>query len=1179
MRLKVGILFLCRGYLGLGLSLAAMAAATSSGPTHVIFRIGAFDRSSLEFSDGAPSQPVNYVVGRSDAKTDWYATQPAAIEAGVGKGTGSVIAAPRAISFSLIGTPARAYRLHIALLSGSARIPALQVGINGKQGMFYLHPVYSQASLAPSNIWPFAFSHEDIVFTFPGSYLHEGSNQITLQVIESADLGVPEVALLYDAIELDRSGMDWNEKGSSAQIEPTIFYPQESGPPRELVDVFIRYREPVKPDSPVELSLAGQHYQQALRGNQDFGEEKLEFAVTEFPAKTRAQLAWTADGHRQHSEEWIDPQKKWTLFLVPHIHLDIGYTDYQAKVAAIHSRVIDEAMELTTQHPDFRFSLDGEWPLEQFLKTRTPAQQQRAITAIQKQELFVPANYANLLTGFPTAETLIRSLYASANFSRTHGTPFDYATITDVPSYSWSYASILASAGIKDLLAAPNNYRSPVLPLGHLNEDSPMWWQGPDGQKVLFWNSFGYQQMRILYGQRLPPSKDDTLAIGRDTLPLFLHQYEHPGYHADAVIIYGTQVENTDLFPQQAEVAQQWNKVYAYPHLQYSGFHDALENIAKQFGNDIPTMTGDGGPYWEDGIAADAKYAAMERQSEARGPSAEKLATLTSLVNPLLAADKASLDRMWTNMVLMDEHTFDSYNGEGQPTSQEAIQQLAVKEQYAIQAQTQADFLARNSMASIVNSIPSDPNDLVVFNTLNWKRSGPVSIDLTKGDEIIDKSNDQIVPMEVLYNGNYFWGKDFYHVRFIAQDIPAVGYKVYQMRPTDKQVAAAETSNTIILENTYYRVTLDPATGAVRSIYDKQLQRELVNPQSPYRFGQYLYVTGGDQAPNSILQYNTAYTKPKLEIHSSQDGSLVSVTRTPYGWVARMKSQDMNTPGIATEIRIFDQEKKIEFIEDVDKKKVNSKEAVYFAFPFAMNQPQFQYEIQNGVVDPAKDMYPGAGYVWFSMQHWASVQQDGISGTVMPLDASLITLGDINRGAWPTQFGQRPGTIFSYVMNNYWDTDFAAGQGGHFRFRYVVTSAPSTDAAELSRMGWEEATPLEKDIVTTQDRALSQPSPLDGKQASFLNVQDANLLLEAWKPAEDGNGTILRFLDLGGATRTVTVRTPLLHLSEAWQTDAVERDEKQLLLLGKQGFQFAIHPHEIITVRIIGKDITPAPTI
>jgi alpha-mannosidase len=450
-----------------------------------------------------------------------------------------------------------------------------------------------------------------------------------------------------------------------------------------------------------------------------------------------------------------------------------------------------------------------------------------------------------------------------------------------------------------------------------------------------------------------------------------------------------------------------------------------------------------------------------------------------------------------------------------------------------------------------------------------------VSIDLNRSDEIVDKSNGQIVPMEVLDEE-----KDLYHVRFIAQDIPAVGYKVFQLRPAKKTPVPSETTNTTTLESPYYRVTLDPATGAVRSIYDKQLERELVNQQSPYRFGQYLYVTGGDKTPNSILLDGIQYPKkPKLEIHPAQDGSVVSITRAPTGWVARMKSQDMNTPGIVTEIRLFDKEKKIEITEDVNKKKVYSKEAVYFAFPFAMNQPQFQYEIQNGVVNPAKNMYAGAGQEWFSVQHWISVEQNGISGTVMPLDASLVTLGDINRGAWPAQFGQRPGTIFSYVMNNYWWTNFAAGQGGHFRFRYIVTSAPSTDATELSRMGWEEMTPLEADQVTTWDRSSAPPPPLNEKQDSFLNVQDPKLLLETWKPAENGKGTILRFLDLGGIARTVTVQTSLLHLSEAWQTDAVERDGKPLPLLGKQGFQFTIHPHEIVTIRITGENITPAPAI
>jgi len=49
------------------------------------------------------------------------------------------------------------------------------------------------------------------------------------------------------------------------------------------------------------------------------------------------------------------------------------------------------------------------------------------------------------------------------------------------------------------------------------------------------------------------------------------------------------------------------------------------------------------------------------------------------------------------------------------------------------------------------------------------------------------------------------------------------------------------------------------------------------------------------------------------------------------------------------------------------------------------------------VLSSAKDMYPGAGHEWFNVQHWVSVAQDGFSGTVMPLDASLVTLGDINR--------------------------------------------------------------------------------------------------------------------------------------------------------------------------------------
>jgi hypothetical protein len=33
--------------------------------------------------------------------------------------------------------------------------------------------------------------------------------------------------------------------------------------------------------------------------------------------------------------------------------------------------------------------------------------------------------------------------------------------------------------------------------------------------------------------------------------------------------------------------------------------------------------------------------------------------------------------------------------------------------------------------------------------------------------------------------------------------------------------------------------------------------------------------------------------------------------------------------------------------------------------PFAMEHPQFRYEIQNGFVDPSRDQMPGAAKEWF----------------------------------------------------------------------------------------------------------------------------------------------------------------------------------------------------------------------
>ena len=212
--------------------------------------------------------------------------------------------------------------------------------------------------------------------------MHPGVNTITLQAAEESTQHVPDAGLTYDAIALNSSPNSFHAQKSSAQIVPTIFYTEQGRELQEIAEVFLRSAGPFRRSASMDLTISGRHYRQAIVGKEDFGEERLEFALPEFTAKTRAQLRWNVDGHPRSKKESIDPAKKWTLYMVPHIHLDVGYTDYQAKVAAIQSRVIDEALEITGKHPDFRFSLDGEWSLEQFLKTRTPAEQKLSLIHI-----------------------------------------------------------------------------------------------------------------------------------------------------------------------------------------------------------------------------------------------------------------------------------------------------------------------------------------------------------------------------------------------------------------------------------------------------------------------------------------------------------------------------------------------------------------------------------------------------------------------------------------------------------------------------------------------------------------------------------------------------------------------------------------------------------------------------
>ena len=1154
------------------LLLAASLFAEAHAGSQKLWQVGSFDESSHEFKAeeidySDPAQDPVFTVGKSDTAKDWYAFQP-----GSGNGKAGFRPHPFTVKFDLPSAPQGVFSLKIGLLAYMARLPGLQIEINGHRGWFYLHPKLNYTGGDINSIFVPIYSYGTIVAEFPAQFLVRGSNKVVLTAIDepaerddSESSGLGNSGLIYDALELDNDpAAKYAAKRLTADVVPTVFYKSQSGRQVELIDVFLHAGGRLAKGQ-VTLTLKNQKYSQTFESDSEFGEHRVELEVPEFDQPAKSELTVISRGDSSRFSVELVPGKKWNVFVVPHEHLDVGYSDYATKVAEIQSRAIDEAIEMIGKNPDFRYTLDGYWPAEQFLHGRSEKRRQKFYDLVEQKKIFVPAQLASNLTGFPSLENTIRSLYPSYEFHLKHGGDFDYANLTDVPSSTWSYASVLAAAGLKYFVNASDNWRAPIVLLSRVNERSPFWWEGPDGSRILMWVSRHYIQMKSLFG--LPPQ----ISAGRDSLPIFLQAYDRPDYKSDGVIVYGTQVENTDLFPQQATLAGDWNKVYAFPHLHFSGFSEAMQYIGGQLGGSIPVIRADGGPYWEDGLAADANTTSLARSNEQRALAAEKFSTVTSIVNPVVRPDSEAIKLLWDNLRMFDEHTWTADRSWSDPEHAETIRQSLVKDSRASNGKLLLEQLLDRAMASIADYINRTSGTLVLFNPLSWQRTDLVEVDIDKGRKLVDLARRETVPYQEIYAGN-----GFRHVRFLAQNVPAVGYKCYALEPDQTEPAASAQSASTTLDNIYYRVTLDPATGAVRSILDKELNRELVDSSSPYRFNQYVYVTGAGEPRSTALEYNPVLPKPVLEPHGAGGGRLVSVTRTPFGVVAKMESSAANTPQVETEVVLFDSEKKIEFLNRIKKTEVDTKEAVYFAFPFAMDHPEFRYETQNGYADPSRDIIKGGNLEWFSVQHWVAVDQDNVSAALVPVDAHLVTLGDIVRGAWPTEFGSRKGTIFSYVMNNYWETNFPAGQGGDYAFRYVVASGRNLSPGTLSRFGWEEMSPIEASEIKPQDKAVNPPRPLDASEGSFLRIDQPNVVLVTWKVAEDDQGTILRLLETDGRSGTAKIEIPILNLRSAYLCDAMERNQ-QPIPVSEHGLEIPVKPFGILTVRLQGTTAVELP--
>jgi alpha-mannosidase len=756
------------------------------------------------------------------------------------------------------------------------------------------------------------------------------------------------------------------------------------------------------------------------------------------------------------------------------------------------------------------------WQLDCFLKLR-PQRAEKVFERLREGRMELSAMFGNLLTGLCSHEALNRSTLDAWRLARKHGFSVASVILDDVPSAVSSLPMVLAGSGIKYFIEGVNNDRAPHAVNGL---KSPFYWEGPDGSRVLCHIERGYAQASGLIS-----SMDEAL----ERVPKFLANFERPDYPYDAVLLNGAFSDNVAVANWLPEVAAQWNTEWAFPKLILAKQTDYFRYIEQRFTEKIPTVKGDFGAWWEDGAGSTAHQTALCRRAEEQAVAAEILHTLAALLGGL-EYPKAQFDELWRNILLYDEHTWGAWCSISQPKSEQTVKQWEVKGAFARKAHAAARQLLKGGLDKLGSLTPA--GDFVVFNPLAWNRTGVAVAETAPMAR--EPESGKAIASQAMPEGGYC---------FLAKDVPAIGYKSFQpVRSTDPSQEMAPAVRVLEdgIENDYYRISYDQLTGAIKSILDKETGRDLVDPAAGYSFGEVLYVSGGENT--YAVHSDLRLPPPKFQVHRLEKTSVTKSNGPVFGELL-LESKGRMMPKINLRLRLYHAIKQLDLRYEIDKTETTAKEAVYIAFPMAMEVAKggLWLEYPDAIIEPLKEQHLSACRDWFAVQRWLAASDSQVTVILSPLDTPLVSLGGMNPGKWLKEIRMDRAHVYAYVMNNYWHTNYKAEQGGPHLFRFSLTTMRGAfSRKDAITKGWEMFAPL-----LACKAKHSRAGALTQASQGLVSIEPAWIPLLTAKAAEDANGFVFRLLEPRGVSGLAKVTLPV-PIQRAFSTDLVEGNERPL---------------------------------
>lgn len=804
------------------------------------------------------------------------------------------------------------------------------------------------------------------------------------------------------------------------------------------------------------------------------------------------------------------------IWLLPHSHLDIGYSDRQPAVEKKHWRYYEEAIRLadrSSANPAgarFKWNVEQLWAVETYLRQADDGQRRRFFDAVKNGTIGLQATLAGELTGLCHPEEIFHLTDFARKIALLAGTPVDSAMATDIPSQSWSLVPALAMAGVKYLSSGPNYM--PNLPDGGDRVgwalktwgDRPFYWVSPSGgERLLFWMAGrGYSWF---HGLHLGPiGCAPCQRIFDYVAELAARDYPYSMIQ----VRYTIGGDNGPPDPELADFVKRWNTTYESPKLVIATSSEMFAEFERRHGGAIPSIRGDFTPYWEDGAASTALETAINRNSAARLVQAE---TLWSLLSPgPYPADRFA--EAWRQVVLFDEHTWGASDSISDPDGENARFQWGYKRTFA----TEGDRLSREllqeaAVQAAPAATPSSRAAIDVVNTLSWTRTDIVVLPSqvsSAGDAVKDAAGNA-VPSQRLTTGE---------LAFLAAGVPALGAKRFFVGAGPALSSGRARVRGNRLENGTVSVTIDPGSGAVAGLrWTNGRTVEFVRAGRYPGLNHYLYVAGRDPA--------AAAGPSGARIRPGERGPLVATLII-----------DAEAPGarsLRREVRLGDGRDRVDLSDLLDKEKVRAKEGVHIAFPFDVAGGTVRVDAGWAFVRPEADQMPGACRDFFCAQNSVDISNQDYGVTWTPLDAPLVEVGEMTDEtlkaggvrAWRQTIAPSE-VVFSYVMNNYWHTNYKADQEGPVVLRYAIQPHAGSDTSIPERLGLEAERPL---VAVPADETRPVPS-------FPLALAPGPLVVTSLKPTADGLGWMMRVFNAGGRPGELRLSGPLadrggIHLS------------------------------------------------